>query len=171
MTPRSTRRKGEAKNSNTIETRTYFRARWEFVMKKIMLSAVLAVACCFSAFAQTPPAKADAVTATCKDGTPYSGATSKGACRGHGGVDKKAGAAAPPAAPEPAAKPAKAAKAEAPAQAAAGGGAGKVWVNTDSKVYHCPGGRWYGKTKAGEYMSESEAKAKGNRADHGKACA
>jgi hypothetical protein len=137
-------------------------------MKKILFSVVLAVACCFSAHAQTP-AKGDTVTATCKDGTPYSGATLKGACRGHGGVDKKAGAAAPAAMPEPApaTKPAKAAKAE----AAAGGGAGKVWVNTDSKVYHCPGGRWYGKTKAGEYMSESEAKAKGNRADHGKACA
>jgi hypothetical protein len=142
-------------------------------MKKILLSVVLAVSFCLSAHAQTP-AKGDTVTATCKDGTPYSGATLKGACRGHGGVDKKAGAAAPAApaaAPEPTAKPAKAAKAEAPAQAAAGGGAGKVWVNTDSKVYHCPGGRWYGKTKTGEYMSESEAKAKGNRADHGKACA
>lgn len=142
-------------------------------MKKILFSVVLAVSFCLNAYAQTPPAKADAVTATCKDGTPYSGATLKGACRGHGGVDKKAGAAptaepAPAAAPAPAAKPAKAA---APAQAAAGGGDGKVWVNTDSKVYHCPGGRWYGKTKAGEYMSESEAKAKGNRADHGKACA
>jgi hypothetical protein len=135
-------------------------------MKKILFSVVLAVSCCFSAQAQTPPAKADTVTATCKDGTPYSGATLKGACRGHGGVDKKAGAAAPAAAPAPAAKPTKAA-----AQATAGGGSGKVWVNTDSKVYHCPGGRWYGKTKAGEYMSESEAIAKGNRADHAKACA
>ncbi|MDB5852294.1 MAG: hypothetical protein JWR22_335 [Herminiimonas sp.] len=54
--------------------------------------------------------------------------------------------------------------------AATGGGAGKVWVNTDSKVYHCPGTRYYGKTKTGEYMAESEAKSKGNRADHNKAC-
>ncbi|MFZ3298081.1 MAG: signal peptide protein, partial [Ralstonia pickettii] len=49
-----------------------------------------------------------AVHAVCKDGTPYSGATLKGACRGHGGVDKKASAGgAPAAAPAaPAATPA-----------------------------------------------------------------
>jgi len=37
---------------------------------------------------------------------------------------------------------------------------GKVWVNTDSGVYH-KNGRWYGKTKSGKFMTEAEAKAAG----------
>ena len=59
---------------------------------------------------------------------------------------------------------------KAPSEAAPGGGDGKVWVNFASKTYHCPATKYYGKTKAGEYMSESDAKAKGNHANHKKAC-
>ncbi len=64
--------------------------------------------------------------------------------------------------------PAPAAAASAPAAA---GGAGKVWVNKGSKTYHCEGSKFYGKTKAGEYMTEADAKAKGMRGAKGKACA
>ena len=152
---------------------------------------------------------------TCKDGTssPHGG---RGACSGHGGIDKAATAAAggatsstatsaggssssgspastgssastapsstnssTPAAPAPAspssthppATQTTTSKAPPTSQAAApGGGPGMVWVNTTSKVYHCPSDRYYGKTKAGEYMTEADAKAKGNRADHNKPC-
>ena len=68
-------------------------------------------------------------------------------------------------------KAARSANAAVPATAAAGGGDGKVWVNSKSKTYHCEGTKFYGKTKTGEYLTEADARAKGNHADHGKACA
>jgi hypothetical protein len=132
-------------------------------------------------------------TGQCKDGTYSTAASKQGACRGHQGVKEWYSAAAPAAAAAPAPTPAAAkvaspaptpaptpalaqtAKASPAAKAAAmpqaaGGGPGLVWVNTASNVYHCPGSDYYGKTKAGSYMSEADAKAKGAHADHGKAC-
>jgi Helix-hairpin-helix motif len=47
---------------------------------------------------------------------------------------------------------------------APGGGPGVVWVNTETKVFHEPGDKWYGRTKHGKYMNESEAIAAGYRA-------
>jgi hypothetical protein len=148
----------------------------------------------FAVAQATPPAGS---TGLCKDGT-YSTAPSKqGACRGHQGVKEwyaaapaaaatataktapaAAAAAVPATAPvasvpaastSAAAKSSPAAKAAARTQAA-GGGPGLVWVNTSSNVYHCYGSDFYGKTKAGSYMSEADAKAKGAHADHGKPC-
>ena len=58
-----------------------------------------------------------------------------------------------------------------PAAPPPGGRAGKAWANDETKVYHCMGARYYGKTKKGEYLSEAEAKAKGMHASHNKACA
>src|ERR1700674_2424063 len=46
---------------------------------------------------------------------------------------------------------------------AAAKASGKVWVNLDSGVYH-KGGRWYGKTKNGKFMTADEAKKAGYKA-------
>ncbi len=46
----------------------------------------------------------------------------------------------------------------------------RVWVNKSSKVYHCPGSIYYGKTGNGEFMEEAQARGYGNRAVNAKAC-
>jgi len=46
----------------------------------------------------------------------------------------------------------------------------RVWVNTNSGVYHCPGTHWYGATKSGSYMKQSEAQQKGFRPAYHRAC-
>jgi uncharacterized protein DUF3761 len=147
------------------------------------------------ALAQIPSSAPAGSTGLCKDGSYTSNATKKGACAGHKGVKAwyansatantartAASAAAPKATgasatgkivtPAPMATPAKTVTTRAtPAKSVpAAGGAGQVWVNSSSKVYHCPGTKYYGKTKRGQYMSEAAAKAAGNRADHGKSC-
>jgi hypothetical protein len=44
--------------------------------------------------------------------------------------------------------------------------AGKVWVNTETKVYH-KDGKYYGNTKKGKFMAEADAKQAGFRAAKG----
>ena len=156
----------------------------------VLLAGLLAGPAVYAQQAAAPAGS----TGQCKDGTYTSHATKSGACSGHKGVKEWYAAAttAAPAAPAaaaatktaaaPAATPANTMSKTAapatggksssppPANAAPGGGPGLVWVNDSSKVYHCQGDKWYGKTKAGAYMSEADAKAKGYHADHGKAC-
>jgi hypothetical protein len=155
-------------------------------MKKILhLLPVLALALCLnhSARAQAPAGAPAGATGQCNDGS-YSTASMKiGACHGHKGVKtwftaaaKPAAAARPAATPAPAPAPVArptytpVTKTTAVAAAAPGGGPGMVWVNTSTKVYHCPGDRYYGKTKAGSYMTESAAKSAGFKADANKPC-
>ena len=136
--------------------------------------------------AQAPAAAPSGSTGLCKDGSYTSNETKKGACAGHQGVKNWFAAAAPASAPTKAAASAsaaatlpartapattKATTAAPSAAPAAGGGPGQVWVNTETKVYHCAGTKYYGKTKQGEYMTQAAAKAAGHHADHGKACA
>jgi hypothetical protein len=165
-------------------------------MSKLIPAGALLAGLLFIAtsYADAPPADAPAgATGLCKDGTYWTNATKKGACHGHkgiktwyaadtsasGGAAASAPAAAPAPAPAPSAAPKTTSSASSsstkssstpPANAAPGGGPGLVWVNSSSKVYHCPSDRWYGKTKNGSYMSEAQAKAQGDRPDHGKAC-
>ena len=49
------------------------------------------------------------------------------------------------------------------ADIAAAKASGKVWVNLDTAIYH-KGGRWYGKTKNGKFMSVDEANKAGYKA-------
>jgi hypothetical protein len=166
--------------------------------RRLLLAALLGIGVVLGGVAHAQSTAP--VTATCKDGTSYSGKSKRGACAHHGGVKSfdVAGAAetaAPPAAkpapapiPPPAAKPPKTpkvatssgsgqsagspqvARSSQVARPAPPAGTDQVWVNTASKVYHCPGTRYHGNTKSGEYMSEAAAKAKGYRPSRGKEC-
>jgi hypothetical protein len=71
-------------------------------------------------------------------------------------------AAASPAAAS--SSPARGAAAKPANSPAPGGGHGKVWVNTETHVYHKEGSRFYGTTKKGKYMTEAEAIKEGNKA-------
>ncbi|TKC88417.1 DUF3761 domain-containing protein [Trinickia terrae] len=126
-----------------------------------------------AAFAQVPASAPSGSTALCKDGTFYAGASKQGACAGHKGIKTWYGAsnaAAGASSASVTAPAAAAASASSVKQAAGGAAPGQVWVNTSTKVYHCPSDKYYGKTKNGAYMTEADAKAKGFHADHGKAC-
>lgn len=157
-------------------------------MRALLLSTILTAGVVFGALAQSAE-----VTATCKDGTTWSGTSRRGACSGHQGVQAfgtgpaaaapAGGTAANPLAPMIAPAPSTTASPTAPVTPAApgtvqgrpaavgtGGGVGQVWVNTATKIYHCPGDRYFGKTNHGSYMTETAAKAAGDRPSRGKTC-
>jgi len=152
----------------------------------VLSAALMAVPGVHAQQAATPAG----ATGQCKDGSYTTQANKRGACRGHKGVQAwyagaeasgttakadAAPAAKPDTAPARHAKPASTGKrsmawTQPAATAAPGGGAGMVWVNAGSKVYHCQGDKWYGRTKHGHYMHETDAKAKGYHGPRGKGC-
>ena len=150
--------------------------------------------------AAAPAGAPTGATGLCNDGSYWTGTTRSFSCRGHKGLKTwfGTGANAPansvtakpqptvpvakPALPSPNVQPAGTAKPapqpnvtpasakKATQQQAPGGGNGQVWVNLPTKVYHCPGDRYYGKTKDGKYMSEADAKAMGAHGERGGSC-
>jgi hypothetical protein len=158
-------------------------------MLAVTALAVTAMIVSQAGVAQAPAGAPAGATGLCNDGSYWTGASKSGACRGHKGVKTwyastsaaPATAAAPaapaapaaaPANPTPPAAPSPKSKAATPASTtpAPGGGPGLVWLNTSTKVYHCSGTKYYGTTKAGAYMTEAAAKAKGAHPDAGKPC-
>ena len=85
-------------------------------MKNTNLAGILAVSLTVFALGMQGAAADTPAATTCKDGT-TSTATGRGACSGHGGVQKAAAAAASPAAAAPAAAPASTAPASSGAPA------------------------------------------------------
>ena len=102
-----------------------------------------------------------AQSVTCNDGTVLTGPLAERMCVAHGGLPPGYDAQSVPRSRTPRTPP---------GAVAAGGGPGQVWVNGSSKVYHCQGDRYYGKTKRGQYMTEVAAKAAGAHGVGGKTC-
>jgi hypothetical protein len=155
-------------------------------MLAVTALAVTAMIALQAGVAQAPAGAPAGATGLCNDGSYWTGASKSGACRGHKGIKTwyasagtapaapAAAAPATPAAATPAAPTAPSPKTKASTTTsttpAPGGGPGMVWLNTSTKVYHCQGTKYYGTTKAGAYMTEAAAKAKGAHPDAGKPC-
>src|SRR5215469_10369310 len=134
---------------------------------KRTLFALTAAAALLLAPAVLTPAYAD-VAAMCKDGSQWTGSSHRGACARHGGVQQwlNGTVAQVPqpqannmAGPPPAVNPAPQIAAAPPTignTTIASNANGQVWVNLNSRVYHCPGDRYYGKTKSGKFLPESQ---------------
>lgn len=151
-------------------------------MRSVHFATIVSLVATTLSFAQAPAGAPAGATGACKDGSYTSQGTKKGACSGHGGVkewyaDEAPGTVTTGTTSTPTVAGAAAStirnnvsddtSARTPA---AGGGAGRVWVNPRTKVYHCQGSNLYGTTKEGTYMDEGAARAASNRPEQGRSC-
>ena len=90
-------------------------------MRNLALSVAL-IAGLFLPMGAIHAQSTETVTATCKDGTPFTGTKRSGACRGHGGVQSWGTAAT-----SPGAAPSQPAPVTSQRAAPSPGGAGQVW--------------------------------------------
>jgi len=146
--------------------------------RQLLVSAALLLAPSSVAFAQGSSAQSP--TAKCRDGSFSYSTTRSGTCSGHGGVAEwlaPSGATAKcndgtfsTSASRQGACSSHGGVAQWLAQTSASTAGTRVWVNTSSGVYHCAGSRYYGGTKQGRYMSETEASAAGYRPAYNRRC-
>jgi hypothetical protein len=114
-----------------------------------------------AAKAATTKAKRKAKEAVSEPSTAADTEATKAKTKTHGKASREA---EPSAAPAAEASPSKAEpkRTASDSEIAAAKASGQVWVNTDTGVYH-RGGRWYGATKHGKFMSPEEANQAGYR--------
>ena len=114
-------------------------------------SAVFLVAGCAHT-SPKPPANASA-SLVCRDGSAF---TEKGACTGHGGIDRERSEAK-----------AQELRSKQATNTRAAGSPGEVWAMPARKAYACSSDAEFGKAGEGQYMTEAQARAKGLQAAHG----
>ena len=114
-------------------------------------------------------------TGQCRSGQPTFTAALSTACAKSGGLSLWWGVSAQrPLRPPPmfaaATQPGDSAKPSANRAQRIDVGSDTVWINTNSKVYHCRGSATYGRTARGRYATESEALQEGARPAGGRRC-
>ena len=114
-------------------------------------------------------------TGQCRDRSYTYAASRFGACLTHGGLTAWWGltrAVRDESLPSPNSTGIAASGAERPAERGKlrGAGSDTVWINTRSRVYHCPGTRWFGQTTRGRYATERQALESGAHPAYGRRC-
>jgi hypothetical protein len=121
----------------------------------VLCSLIAAGALCAGCAHVGPPADASA-RLVCKDGTPL---THNGECGGRGGIDRQAST-----------DKTRTLRDTQVSGAAAAGQPGEVWATPAAKTYLCQGDPDYGRSKEGQFMSQSDARAKGLKPASGSHC-